>query len=134
MTENKPEFSNQEEKMTENYQYKEWLPIPAKTGYEPRRIQIPYFGADDPNVMAIESPSQPGDDDSLLIIWDRDLRIWTQHYGFSGSYSKPSEGFDERAALTLLEYFNLLDMAEEFSPNRLMSTSPEELQKIAESQ
>src|SRR4030067_108518 len=114
--ESKSLSSQPEKKAQVKYQYKEWWPIPARPGYGPGRIQIPYCGAEDPNVLAIESPSQPGDDDCLLIIWDKDRKIWTQHYGFCGSYHVATMGFDERAAITLLEYFDILDKAEEFFP------------------
>ena len=88
---------------------------------------------------AVLHPSQPYDDDSVLVRWNIKKDIWTMSFSLGiggGAFpeGEPILGEDdcsERAALSLLAHFGLLERRSELHPAKIGYMSPYRLNQLA---
>ncbi len=98
----------------------------------------PEYGEKGDITCVILHPSQPWDDDSMLLKWNSEERRWNMSFSLGLGGGEFPEGehignggyLNERAGLTLLNYFYLTARRNEFSPEKLGYLSPEQLQKL----
>ena len=86
---------------------------------------------------AMIHPDQPYDDDSMLLRWSLKKETWTMSFACMGcpfSEGKPILEEDdscERAGLTLLAHFGLMERRSEFHPVKLSYLSPYKFSQLA---
>lgn len=121
----------------EIYEYKHFKPFAWKGAYADG-YRVNHFEKEN-ITYAILHPSQPYDDDSMLLRWDSNKNRWTKSFqlglltcnGFpEGSIIRNGTDPDERASLVLLGYFALEDRAEEFTPEKVGYLHPWVLENL----